>query len=78
MNEPTRLATVQKRGQVTIPVSLRRKYGISEGSIVAILETEDGILISPRLVLAIDSAHRLQETLRERGLALEEFIKSQE
>jgi antitoxin PrlF len=76
MAEQVKLATVQKRGQVTIPIELRRKFGIEEGSIVAFTETEEGILISPREVLAMSALDRIGEVLRERGITLEELIES--
>ena len=76
MTEPVRLAIVQKRGQVTIPVDLRRKLGIVEGGVVALTETEEGILLSPRRALAMDALDRIGEVLKERGIALEELIES--
>jgi AbrB family looped-hinge helix DNA binding protein len=47
MAEAVELATVQKRGQVTLPIEMCRTLGIEEGGIVAMIETEGGILISP-------------------------------
>jgi len=34
MAQEVKLAVVQKRGQVTIPIELRRKLGIEEGGTV--------------------------------------------
>lgn len=76
MTEQVKLATVQKRGQVTIPIELRRRFGIEEGGVVAFVETEEGILISPREVLAMGALDRIGEALKERGIALEELIES--
>jgi antitoxin PrlF len=76
MAQGVKLAVVQKRGQVTIPIELRRKLGIEEGGVVAFIETEDGVLISPREVLAMDALDRIGEVLREQGLSLEELIES--
>lgn len=39
----TNVATVTTKGQVTLPASLRKKYGIREGSRLVFLETADGI-----------------------------------
>jgi bifunctional DNA-binding transcriptional regulator/antitoxin component of YhaV-PrlF toxin-antitoxin module len=58
---------------VTIPIELRRKLGIEEGGVVAFIETEDGILLSPREVLAMDALDRIGEVLREE-LSLEELL----
>ena len=76
MTQWVRLATVQKRGQVTIPIELRRKLGIKDGGVVAFIETEEGILISPRQVLTMEAFDRIGEALREKGLTLEELIES--
>ncbi len=45
MSEQTVLVT--RKGQVTIPVSKRRKYGIKEGMRVLVKDSGDGIVISP-------------------------------
>jgi hypothetical protein len=42
--------------------------------IVRPLETEDGILISPREVLAMDALDRIGKTLQKQGITLEELI----
>jgi len=76
--QAVKLAVVQKRGQVTIPIELRRKLGIEieEGGIVAFLETGDGVLISPREVLTMETLDRIGKVLREQGISLEELIES--
>ena len=38
---------VTRKGQVTIPVAKRKKYGIREGMRVLVGESSDGILIKP-------------------------------
>lgn len=37
--------TVTRRGQTTIPVQLRKKYGIEEGSALEVEDTGNGILL---------------------------------
>ena len=74
--QQVRLAMVQKKGQVTIPIDLRRKLGIEDGGVVAFVETEDGVLISPRQVLTLQALDRIGEALKERGISLEELIES--
>ena len=43
---------------------------------VAFIETENGILISPQEVLAMDVLDRVGKILKERGVSLEELIDS--
>ncbi len=37
--------SVTRKGQITIPVELRRKFGIEEGAKVEVVEEESGIVI---------------------------------
>jgi AbrB family looped-hinge helix DNA binding protein len=39
---------VTRKGQTTIPVKLRLKYNIEEGTRLEVIETEDGILFKPK------------------------------
>jgi AbrB family looped-hinge helix DNA binding protein len=39
---------VTKKGQTTIPVRLRKKYKIEEGTKLDVLDTEEGILLKPK------------------------------
>jgi AbrB family looped-hinge helix DNA binding protein len=47
-------ARVGKRGAIVVPASLRRRFGIEEGSIVIAEETDDGILIRPAMVVPVE------------------------
>jgi AbrB family looped-hinge helix DNA binding protein len=47
-------ARVGKRGAIVVPASLRKRFGIEEGSIVIAEETEDGILIRPAIVVPVE------------------------
>ena len=39
---------------VVIPVRMRRRFGLEEGSLVIAEETEDGILIRPAIALPVE------------------------
>ena len=39
---------VTKKGQTTIPVRLRRKFKIEEGTRLEVVETSEGILLKPK------------------------------
>jgi AbrB family looped-hinge helix DNA binding protein len=47
-------ATVGKRGTIVVPSRLRKRFGLEEGSIVTAEEKEDGILIRPAAIIAIE------------------------
>jgi AbrB family looped-hinge helix DNA binding protein len=40
---------VTRKGQTTIPAELRRKYNITEGSRLTVVDTGQGILMKPSL-----------------------------
>lgn len=39
---------VTKKGQTTIPVRLRKKFKIEEGTRLEVIETNEGILLKPK------------------------------
>ncbi|MGC2449393.1 MAG: AbrB/MazE/SpoVT family DNA-binding domain-containing protein [Candidatus Sulfotelmatobacter sp.] len=47
-------ARVGKRGAIIVPASLRKRFGIEEGTLVTAEEKEDGILIRPAVVIPIE------------------------
>jgi len=47
-------ARVGKRGAIIVPASLRKRFGIEEGSPVVAEEKEDGILIRPAVIVPVE------------------------
>ena len=43
-----KLVRVQQKGQVTIPNEIRKKLGLKQGDLVAVMETPDGVFITPQ------------------------------
>ncbi|MBI2431024.1 MAG: AbrB/MazE/SpoVT family DNA-binding domain-containing protein [Candidatus Levybacteria bacterium] len=71
-----KLVRVQEKGQVTLPSEVREKLGLKKGDLVAIMETDEGVLISPQEIIAAKALDRIGEALKEKGLSLEELIES--
>lgn len=71
-----KLVRVQEKGQVTLPAEVRRKLGLKKGDLVAIVETEEGVLITPREVIATKALNRIGQILKEQGLSLEELVET--
>jgi AbrB family looped-hinge helix DNA binding protein len=59
------LSKVGKRGAIVLPASLRRRFGLKEGSYIVAEESEDGILIRPAAILPYEkySRERIAEFL---------------
>ncbi len=71
-----KLVRIQEKGQVTLPVEVRRSLNLKMGDLVAVIQTEEGVLITPQEVLANKMLDKIGEALRATGLTLEELIES--
>jgi AbrB family looped-hinge helix DNA binding protein len=71
-----KLVSVQEKGQVTLPVEVRRQFGLKEGDLVAASATSEGVLITPQEAVATKALDALGAMLREQGLSLHELIDS--
>jgi AbrB family looped-hinge helix DNA binding protein len=71
---------VGKRGTLVIPVALRRRFGLEEGSEVIAEETEEGILIRPAVTIALEiyPPERKAELLLSNAVDEEDYAKTRE
>jgi antitoxin PrlF len=67
---------MQEKGQVTIPTEIRKKLGLKRGDLVAVMETPDGVFITPQQVLATKALDRIGDVLKEQRLSVDELIAS--
>lgn len=71
-------AYITTKGQIVIPVELRRKYGITTKTKIMIMDKEDGIVLRP---ITDQYLRRLQGSLKGSGaleVLLEERRKDKE
>lgn len=54
----------------------RRRYGLTIGDVVMFKETEEGLLINPKAVLAMKLLDEIGDALREKGVTLDDLIES--
>jgi AbrB family looped-hinge helix DNA binding protein len=71
-----KLVRIQEKGQVTIPTEIRKKLGLKQGDLVAVMETPEGVFITPQQVLAKMALDRIGDILTQQGLSLEEMLVS--
>ena len=68
---------VQMRGKgvVTLPVELRRKYGLDEGDVFTLIELGDGsFLLTPRVLQVDRLGDRVAEALAQEGVSVDELL----
>jgi AbrB family looped-hinge helix DNA binding protein len=72
-------ARVGKRGAIVVPASLRKRFGIEEGSIVIAEEKDDGILIRPAVIVPVErySPERKAEFLLSNAIDDDDYRKAQ-
>ena len=64
---------MQEKGQVTIPLEIRRKLKLRKGDLVTFVETDAGIIIKPAEIVASDALREIGKALRARGVTPEEL-----
>lgn len=70
------LVRIQEKGQVTLPADVRKRLGLKKGDLVAVVETPEGVLITPQEVVAAKALAEIGKVLKEQGIALEDIIES--
>jgi AbrB family looped-hinge helix DNA binding protein len=69
--------TIQLRGKgaVTIPVELRRKYGLDEGDIITLIDLGDGSFLLTPMVTKVDRlGDRVARAMAKEGISLDEIL----
>jgi AbrB family looped-hinge helix DNA binding protein len=72
----TKLVRAQDRGQITLPIEVRKKYGIKEGDLVGFRETKEGLLIDLRAVQIARALDQIGAALKEQGETLGSMLES--
>ncbi len=71
----TSILQMRKRGTITLPISLRKKYGLEEGDLLTMIDVGDGIFLSPRPSLLPKLADQFESLRKKYNVTLEELIK---
>ena len=71
---------VGKRGTVVIPAPLRRRYGLTEGTLIVAESRTDGILLRPAAAVPIEiySPERIAEFLLSNAVDPEDYESARE
>jgi len=67
--------SLQRNGQVTLPMDFRRKYGLDEGDPIVFLEVPEGLLISKKQSLSLKLLDQMREKLEAQGITLEDLLQ---
>ena len=71
-------AKVGKRGTIVLPAALRRRFGLEEGSVLIAEEHENGILLRPATVVALEiyTDERKAEFMLSNAIDAEDYARA--
>ena len=72
----TTAVQVRERGVVTLPASLRRKYGIKVGDTFQLLDLDGLFVLTPMVPMVPELARAIERARVEAGLSTEELLLS--
>lgn len=68
---------IRNKGSLTLPVELRRKYGLDEGDVLTLIDLGDGSFVLYPNVTTVDrSGDRVAQRMEEQGVTLDEILET--
>lgn len=75
----TKIIQIRQKGVITVPVELRRKYGLSEGDIFTLVDLGDGaFILTPGSSEVARLGDKVAKILREEGVSTEDLLRALE
>jgi len=75
MEKKPQTLLLRRRGALTLPAELRRKYCLEEGEPLALLDLDGIFILAPKTPLVPKLAGELERLREEAGLPLEELLE---
>lgn len=67
---------VRQRGTLTLPASLREKYGIEVGDTFRLVDLDGVFVLTPMVPMVAELAREIERLRQEAGLSVEELLAS--
>jgi antitoxin PrlF len=71
----SQIVRVQEKGQVTIPLEIRKKLNLKKGDLVTFVETDGCVIIKPAEVILDETLDEIGQTLKEKGISLNDLME---
>ena len=73
----TMTVQIRRKGVITLPVELRRQYGLDEGDVFTLMDLGDGaLLLVPRVSQVARLGDEAARLMDEAGIELEEVLET--
>ena len=70
----TTTVQVRQRGSLTLPVSIREKYGIKTGDSFQLVDLDGIFVLTPMTPMVPELAREIEKIRQEAGLSMEELL----
>jgi bifunctional DNA-binding transcriptional regulator/antitoxin component of YhaV-PrlF toxin-antitoxin module len=68
---------IRRKGLITLPVELRRQYGLGEGDVFTLVDLGNGsFLLTPRVSQVARMGDQVARLMEEEGVTLEEMLET--
>jgi len=68
---------IRRKGVITLPAELRRRYGLDEGDLFTLLDLGDGsFLLTPRVSQVARLGDRVAKLMAEEGVTVDEMLEA--
>jgi AbrB family looped-hinge helix DNA binding protein len=68
---------IRSKGTVTLPIELRRKYGLDEGDIITLIDLGDGSFLLKPIVTQIDRlGDKVAQAMAEEGVSVDQVLST--
>jgi bifunctional DNA-binding transcriptional regulator/antitoxin component of YhaV-PrlF toxin-antitoxin module len=72
----TMTVQIRRKGVITLPVEMRRRYGLDEGDVFTLADLGDGsFLLTPRVSQVARLGDQVARVMAEEGVDLEEMLE---
>jgi bifunctional DNA-binding transcriptional regulator/antitoxin component of YhaV-PrlF toxin-antitoxin module len=73
----TMTVQIRRKGVITLPVEMRRRYGLDEGDVFTLMDLGDGsFLLTPRVSQVARLGDQVARVMAEEGVDLEEMLEA--
>ncbi len=73
----TKTVQMRKKGVITVPIEIRRKYGLAEGDLFTLVELGEGaFMLTPGVSEVARLGDQTAEALKEESISSEELVEA--
>ena len=73
----TMTGQIRRKGVITLPVEMRRRYGLDEGDVFTLVDLGDGsFLLTPQVSQVARLGDQVARVMAEEGIDLEEMLRA--